>query len=68
MKLAKLTAENKPKAFIQWVCEGLPAEVRDYSRLFFHKCPEDPEQVRVVVRENYLCCGNWYVLWYASRV
>ncbi|KAK0428027.1 hypothetical protein QR680_010554 [Steinernema hermaphroditum] len=41
----KLTDENKPKAFIHWVCNPLKVEVRMYDRLFNHKNPEDPDVV-----------------------
>ena len=30
----------------QWVSDYTVAEVREYSRLFNHRCPEDPEEVR----------------------
>ena len=36
---------NKPKGFIQWVCDGVECEVRLYDRLFRHKNPEDPAEV-----------------------
>lgn len=38
-------ANNKPKAFIQWVSNPLNIEVRLYERLFNHKNPEDPKEV-----------------------
>jgi len=45
VKLTKLNDTNKPRAFIQWVSNYVVAEVREYSRLFNHRCPEDPEEV-----------------------
>ena len=36
---------EKPKAFIQWVSNPLEIEVRLYESLFFHKNPEDPNEV-----------------------
>jgi len=45
VELAKLNDTNKPRAFIQWVSDYTVAEVREYSRLFNHRCPEDPEEV-----------------------
>lgn len=41
----RLTDKNKPKGFIQWIVEPLPCEVRIYDRLFFHKNPEDSNEV-----------------------
>ncbi|KAK3581253.1 hypothetical protein CHS0354_032979 [Potamilus streckersoni] len=38
-------AAEKPKAFIHWVSEPIECEVRLYDRLFFHKNPEDPNEV-----------------------
>ena len=38
------TAE-KPKAFIQWVAQPVPIEVRLYELLFKHKNPEDSNEV-----------------------
>jgi len=35
----------KPKAFIQWVSNPLPCEIRVYDRLFLHKNPENPADV-----------------------
>lgn len=29
----ELSADNKPKTFIHWVCEGMPCEVRMYEPL-----------------------------------
>lgn len=37
--------ENKPKAFIHWVCNPLECEVRMYNRLFNHPIPEDTKEV-----------------------
>merc|ERR1712059_19693 len=36
---------KKPKAFIHWVSDGLPCEVRIYDRLFKHPNPENPVEV-----------------------
>ncbi|XP_071448775.1 probable glutamine--tRNA ligase [Hetaerina americana] len=36
---------EKPKAFIHWVSDFLPVEVRLYENLFHHKNPEDPSEV-----------------------
>lgn len=36
---------EKPKAFIQFVSNPLEIEVRLYESLFFHKNPEDPNEV-----------------------
>ncbi|XP_071900309.1 glutamine--tRNA ligase [Anas platyrhynchos] len=41
----KSEVAEKPKAFIHWVSEPLPCEVRLYERLFLHKNPEDPAEV-----------------------
>ncbi|XP_072025703.1 glutamine--tRNA ligase-like [Amphiura filiformis] len=41
----KLESTSKPKAFIHWVSQPLPCEVRLYDRLFKHKNPEDPNEV-----------------------
>ncbi|XP_057296066.1 glutamine--tRNA ligase-like isoform X2 [Hydractinia symbiolongicarpus] len=37
--------ENKPKAFIHWVCNPIECEVRMYNRLFNHPNPEDAKEV-----------------------
>ena len=48
----------------QWVSDYTVAEVREYSRLFNHRCPEDPEEVRecffqwVDPRERELILGR----------
>ncbi|XP_052780975.1 glutamine--tRNA ligase-like [Mya arenaria] len=36
---------EKPKGFIQWVCNPLVCEVRLYDKLFYHKNPEDSNEV-----------------------
>ncbi|KAH8267235.1 hypothetical protein KR026_008596 [Drosophila bipectinata] len=36
---------EKPKAFVQWVSQPIPLEVRLYDQLFKHKNPEDPNEV-----------------------
>ncbi|XP_040071974.2 glutamine--tRNA ligase [Ixodes scapularis] len=36
---------EKPRAFIHWVSDPLVCEVRLYGRLFFHKNPEDSNEV-----------------------
>ncbi|XP_071081641.1 glutamine--tRNA ligase-like [Haliotis cracherodii] len=41
----KATEADKPKAFIHWVSDPLPCEIRLYERLFYHKNPEDASQV-----------------------
>ncbi|KAE8612329.1 hypothetical protein XENTR_v10012814 [Xenopus tropicalis] len=41
----KTDVAEKPKAFIHWVSDPLPCEVRLYDRLFLHKSPEDPSEV-----------------------
>uniref|UniRef100_W5NB53 Glutamine--tRNA ligase n=1 Tax=Lepisosteus oculatus TaxID=7918 RepID=W5NB53_LEPOC len=41
----KTDAAEKPKAFIHWVSEPLPCEIRLYDRLFLHKNPEDTSEV-----------------------
>ncbi|CAD6194560.1 unnamed protein product [Caenorhabditis auriculariae] len=45
VRAKKLTAEDKPKAFVHWVARPVSAEVRLYDRLFKHKNPEDPVAV-----------------------
>uniref|UniRef100_A0AC35UI35 Glutamine--tRNA ligase n=1 Tax=Rhabditophanes sp. KR3021 TaxID=114890 RepID=A0AC35UI35_9BILA len=45
VRAEKLSPENKPSAFIHWVCKPKQITVRVYSRLFNSKNPEDPEQV-----------------------
>lgn len=35
----------KPKAYVQWVSDPLVCEVRLYEKLFYHKSPEDPNEV-----------------------
>ncbi|XP_020290986.1 probable glutamine--tRNA ligase [Pseudomyrmex gracilis] len=40
-----VTENNKPKAFIHWVCNPVSASVRLYERLFKHKNPEDINEV-----------------------
>lgn len=42
---APADAAVKPKAFVHWVAQPLPCEVRLYERLFLHKNPEDPAEV-----------------------
>lgn len=42
----KAEASNKPKAFIHWVSNPKCIEVRLYDRLFKHKNPEDPNEVK----------------------
>lgn len=37
--------ETKPKAFIHWVSNPLPVEIRIYDTLFRHRNPEDPNEV-----------------------
>ncbi|XP_058457382.1 probable glutamine--tRNA ligase isoform X2 [Malaya genurostris] len=36
---------EKPKAFIQWVSKPTEIEVRIYERLFYHKNPEDTNEI-----------------------
>ncbi|XP_046386642.1 probable glutamine--tRNA ligase [Ischnura elegans] len=36
---------EKPKAFIHWVSDPIPVEVRLYENLFLHKNPEDSTEV-----------------------
>ncbi|BFF89765.1 probable glutamine--tRNA ligase [Drosophila madeirensis] len=36
---------EKPKAFVQWVSQPIPLEVRLYEQLFKHKNPEDTNEV-----------------------
>lgn len=36
---------TKPKAFVQWVSQPIELEVRLYEPLFFHKNPEDANEV-----------------------
>lgn len=38
-------AASKPKAFVQWVSQPIEIEVRLYEPLFFHKNPEDTNEV-----------------------
>ncbi|KAF8372058.1 qars-1 [Pristionchus pacificus] len=45
VKAYKVTGENKPAAFIHWVANPIPVQVRLYERLFHHKNPEDTEEV-----------------------
>lgn len=45
VKVVPVDQAAKPKAFIHWVADGAPIEVRMYSRLFKHKTPEDPAVV-----------------------
>lgn len=45
VKCERLTDKNKPKGFIQWIAQPLSCEVRIYDRLFFHKNPEDANEV-----------------------
>ncbi|XP_034186948.1 glutaminyl-tRNA synthetase [Osmia lignaria lignaria] len=40
-----ISEANKPKAFIHWVSNPVPASIRLYDRLFKHKNPEDPHEV-----------------------
>jgi len=42
---ASSTEAPKPKAFIQWVSNPIPCEIRVYDRLFLHKNPENPAEV-----------------------
>lgn len=44
-RITPLEETSKPKAFIHWVSNPIPCEVRIYERLFRHKNPEDPEEV-----------------------
>lgn len=39
-------ANNKPKAFIHWVSDPKPVELRLYEQLFCHKNPEDANEVK----------------------
>ncbi|XP_076447840.1 glutamine--tRNA ligase-like [Babylonia areolata] len=39
------TDSAKPKAFIHWVSNPLHCEVRLYETLFYHRNPEDPNEV-----------------------
>ena len=46
---------------LQWVSDYAVAEIRDYSRLFTHKCPEDAEQVSLsfyILDLWYTCIGK----------
>jgi len=73
----------KPKAFIHWVAEGIPIEVRMYSRLFKHKTPEDPAivpggflediaentlEVRKSMADRYLMCSKQYDKYQFERI
>ncbi|CAH2063176.1 unnamed protein product, partial [Iphiclides podalirius] len=40
-----IATATKPKAFIHWVSDPIPVEVRLYEPLFKHKNPEDPAEV-----------------------
>lgn len=42
----RVEASNKPKAFIHWVSNPKYVEIRLYERLFMHKNPEDPNEVK----------------------
>jgi len=45
VKTTPIEEAAKPKAFIHWVADPVPVEVRMYGRLFKHKTPEDPAVV-----------------------
>ncbi|ESO13043.1 hypothetical protein HELRODRAFT_63797 [Helobdella robusta] len=45
VKCHLLNEIEKPKAFIHWVSKPLICEIRLYERLFFHKNPEDKNEV-----------------------
>jgi len=45
VKTISVDVAPKPKAFIHWVSDPIPVEVRMYNRLFKHKTPEDPAVV-----------------------
>lgn len=40
-----IESAEKPKAFVQWVSQPVPIEVRLYENLFKHKNPEDAAEV-----------------------
>merc|ERR1719430_717082 len=45
VKVVPVDSVAKPKAFIHWVADPVPVEVRIYNRLFKHKNPEDTNEV-----------------------
>jgi len=45
VKVLPVDSVAKPKAFIHWVADPVPVEVRIYNRLFKHKNPEDTNEV-----------------------
>ncbi|EJD73912.1 CBR-ERS-1 protein [Loa loa] len=45
VKAVKITAENRPKAYLHWVANPTYCQVRIYERLFRHKNPEDGNEV-----------------------
>jgi len=45
VKVVPVDSAPKPKAFIHWVADPVPVEVRIYNRLFKHKNPEDTNEV-----------------------
>ncbi|KAL4227109.1 putative glutamine--tRNA ligase [Mactra antiquata] len=65
-KCTKSSDTDKPKGFIQWVCNPLVCEVRLYDRLFHHKNPEDSNEVpggfvSDVNRDSLSVISNAYV-------
>uniref|UniRef100_A0A182VST4 Probable glutamine--tRNA ligase n=1 Tax=Anopheles minimus TaxID=112268 RepID=A0A182VST4_9DIPT len=44
-RIEPCTATEKPKAYIHWVANPIPVEVRLYEKLFIHKNPEDSNEV-----------------------
>uniref|UniRef100_T1J7Y6 glutamine--tRNA ligase n=1 Tax=Strigamia maritima TaxID=126957 RepID=T1J7Y6_STRMM len=44
-KQAELPSDVKVKAYIHWVSNPMPCEIRLYDRLFHHKNPEDSNEV-----------------------